>query len=207
MRHPKFIYFDLGNVLLNFDHKLAFGQLARLSGIPAKQVRQILLGDGLHHQFESGQITSRQYYERFCEVSGTRPDYDALAHAVSAIFEVNLPMMPILTQLVVARYRMGLLSNTNEMHWSYCSDGRYGFLPDLFSVLALSYKIGVSKPDAKIYHAAADMAGVAPQEIFFLDDRAEHVEGARQVGFDAVQYTSVPELVAELHARGVRFNY
>ena len=51
------------------------------------------------------------------------------------------------------------------------------------------------------------LAGVAPQDIFFTDDIPGHVEGARRAGFDAVQYTTTPQLVNDLHDRGVRFNY
>jgi putative hydrolase of the HAD superfamily len=77
----------------------------------------------------------------------------------------------------------------------------------LFEVHALSYRIGAAKPEPAIFAAAAELAGVAPQEVFFTDDLPRHVAGARAAGFDAVQYTSTPQLVAELRARGARFNY
>jgi putative hydrolase of the HAD superfamily len=83
----------------------------------------------------------------------------------------------------------------------------YGILPAAFTVFALSFQIGALKPDPKIYRAAAELAGVAPGEILFCDDILGHVTGAREAGFDAVQYTSTPALVAELHDRGLRFNY
>jgi FMN phosphatase YigB (HAD superfamily) len=43
--------------------------------------------------------------------------------------------------------------------------------------------------------------GVAPEEIFFTDDRLENVEAARQAGFDAVQFVSVAELREQLRVR------
>jgi hypothetical protein len=36
---------------------------------------------------------------------------------------------------------------------------------------------------------------------------ADNVAGARQAGFDAVQYTSTLRLVADLRERGLHFNY
>jgi hypothetical protein len=42
---------------------------------------------------------------------------------------------------------------------------------------------------------------------FYTDDIAGHVTGARDVGMDAVVYTSTDELVKELRKRGVDFNY
>ena len=71
----------------------------------------------------------------------------------------------------------------------------------------MSCQVRAAKPDAAIFQAAAELAGVPPEEIFFTDDLAEHVAGAREAGFDAVQYTSTPRLVAELRDRGLRFNY
>jgi glucose-1-phosphatase len=71
----------------------------------------------------------------------------------------------------------------------------------------LSYEVGALKPEPKIYRAAAELAGVPPREIFFIDDIAGHVAAARQCGFDAVQYTTTPELVAALCQRGLKFNF
>jgi putative hydrolase of the HAD superfamily len=83
----------------------------------------------------------------------------------------------------------------------------YGVLPAPFSVFALSFQIGAMKPDPKIYRAAAELAGVAPRDVFFCDDVMSHVTAARDAGFDAVQYTTTAALVADLRRRGVRFNY
>ena len=63
------------------------------------------------------------------------------------------------------------------------------------------------KPDAAIFHAAAELCGYRPEEIFFVDDLPGHVAGARAAGFDAVQFTSAEALSAELRRRGIRFNY
>jgi FMN phosphatase YigB (HAD superfamily) len=109
--------------------------------------------------------------------------------------------------LSAAGYRLGLLSNICELHWNYVSDGRFGLLRETFETVALSYQLKAMKPDAKIYLKAAELAGVAPQEIFYVDDIAGHVEGARAVGVDAVQYTTTPALVTELRRRGLEFNY
>lgn len=206
LRTPKFIYFDLGNVLLFFDHERACRQIAELTGVDAARVRAVLFASGLEDRYEKGEISSAEFYETFCRETHTRPDFDRLAHAAAAIFEVNVPIKAIVAHLSAAGYRLGLLSNTNEIHYNYFADGRYSLIPGAFEVLALSHQIGAMKPDAKIFLAAAKLASVKPEEIFFVDDIAGHVAGARAVGFDAVQYTSVPALSEELRKRGVRFN-
>ena len=131
----------------------------------------------------------------------------ALLLAGSDIFTPNVSIFPVVGGLVAAGYRLGILSNTCPSHWAFCGGGRYGIVARGFEVHALSYELGACKPSPKIFEAAARLAGVAPREIFFVDDIASHVAAARESGFDAVEYTTTPQLVAELRARGLEFNY
>ena len=121
------------------------------------------------------------------------------------MFCPNRKMVPLITQLVTSGYRLGILSNTCELHWQYIVN-RYRLVRRAFSITALSFKLGHLKPDPRIYAAAAELAGVAATEIFFVDDLIENVEAARKYGFDAVLYTDVPTLTSELRTRGVRVN-
>jgi len=204
---PSLLYFDLGNVLLYFSHEQGCRQMALVAGVEVVRVREALCDADLQARYERGELTSRQFYDVFCQRTGTRPDYDALALAAGAIFSVNVPMKAVVTQLSAAGQRLGLLSNTCDVHWNYLANGRFSTIPELFDVVALSNRIGAVKPEPKIFQAAAELAGVAPGEIFFTDDIPGHVAAARAAGFDAVQYTTTPALVAELRQRGVRFNY
>ncbi len=115
-------------------------------------------------------------------------------------------MWPLVAQLFEAGYRLGILSNTCDGHWSHCIK-RYGILRDFFSVHALSYKIGAMKPSAVIFCKAAEMAGCRPEDIFYTDDIAGHVAGAKAAGFDAVVYETTRGLVDELRKRDVNFCY
>jgi putative hydrolase of the HAD superfamily len=201
----RFFYFDLGNVLLKFDHELACRQLAEVAGLSPNAVRRVVFDDGVQWRYERGEISCREFYEHFCRETGTRPDYDAVQHAASAIFEVNAPILPIVAGLAATGRRLGVLSNTCAAHWNYCLPRYVGLR--FFEVFALSYEIGAMKPDEKTYRAAAELAGTAPEEIFFTDDRPENVESARRAGFDAVPFTTARQLAADLRARGVGLNY
>ncbi len=207
MPAPRFIYFDLGNVLLFFDHHLAARQMAAVAGITEALAWQTVFAGDLEQRYEAGQVDDRQFYEAFCSATSTRPDYDALALAGSEIFRPNTAIVPLVGALQSAGCRLGILSNTSPAHWAYCTGGRYAVIDRAFSVHALSYEIGACKPDVHIFTAAANLAGVAPEEIFFTDDIAGHVAGARAAGFDAVQYTTPQALAGELRQRGLQFNY
>jgi HAD superfamily hydrolase (TIGR01493 family) len=207
MQPPTFLYFDLGNVLLNFDHRLAARQMGLVAGVSEQRVWQVVFESDLELRYEAGEIGDREFYDIFCRQTDTRADFDALLRAGSEIFTPNVSIFPVVAALDSAGYRMGILSNTCPGHWAYCSAGRYLLIDLAFDVHALSYQIGACKPSPKIFAAAAELAGVAPQEIFFVDDTAGHVAAARAAGFDAVGYTSAPALAAELRRRGLEFNY
>jgi HAD superfamily hydrolase (TIGR01509 family) len=203
---PKFLYFDLGNVLLRFDVGVMCQQMAAVAGIGPAHVFQALFSTPLQSDYELGRVSTPQFYEEFCRQTGTRPEFHPLMEAASDIFHLNTAVIPVVAQLRHAGYRLGILSNTCENHWEHCLR-RYAILRELFDVHALSYRIGVAKPDAPIYRAAAGLAGAEPREIFFTDDIRGNVEGARAAGFDAVQFTSAPELVRVLRERAISFNY
>src|SRR5205085_9873767 len=46
---------------------------------------------------------------------------------------------------------------------------RFGFLDD-FDVIALSYEVGVNKPDKQLYEALITKSGMEPSEIVYSDD-------------------------------------
>jgi putative hydrolase of the HAD superfamily len=199
---PAFFYFDLGKVLIDFELHLMFRQMAEVAGVDSPAVMAALMENGLQRQYEMGGISTAAYFEAFCQRTGTRADRKALAKANREIFRLNEPMERLIRGLHRAGLRLGVLSNTHANHWDYCRR-HFPVLQECFAVHVLSYRVGACKPDAAIFHAAAEMAGLAPEDIFFTDDMAEHVAAARAVGFDALQFTSLPQLIAELRQRGV----
>jgi putative hydrolase of the HAD superfamily len=203
----RFLYFDLGNVLLTFSHRQAAEQMAAVAKVPFEAVWKVVFEDGLEQRFEAGAITSQQFYKEFCRGVGAMPDYEGLLLAGSEIFEVNSAIIPLIGQLRAVGHRLGILSNTCEPHWAYCSRGRYGLIGKMFDKFALSFEIGACKPDARIFAAAAKLAGTPPDQIFFTDDIPSHVAAAKEAGWDAVQFTTVPALAAELRSRDIKCNY
>ena len=204
---PRFLYFDLGNVILKFDHHRASRQMAEVAGVTAERMYQIVFETDLEARFEAGQVSEDEFCQAICRETRTQFDFERLLQAGAEIFTPNVSIFPVIGGLCGAGYRLGILSNTCSSHWAYCSGGRYKLLDRSFEVYALSYEIGCCKPAAEMFQQAAKMAGVSPEEVFYVDDTPGHVAAARAVGFDAVQYTSTPQLVADLRARGLEFNY
>jgi putative hydrolase of the HAD superfamily len=206
-RRRPFLYFDMGNVLLGFSHERMAAQMAAAVGIEPQRAWDILFAGDLGIRHETGKVTNREFYDEFCRAAGkTGVDRDALDRAACDIFWLNVPLVAIVGRLNAAGYRLGILSNTNDAHWRYVT-GRFVFLKRLFHVFAMSFEINVMKPDPRIYVEAARLAGVKPSNVFYTDDRAENVEGARAAGFDTVLFTTPTELSRQLWQRGIVGNY
>jgi FMN phosphatase YigB (HAD superfamily) len=204
----EFIYFDMGNVLLYFSHEKMAEQMAQVVGIETRVAWRILFADksGLEWNYERGELTREQFYARFCEAAGASADTETLDAVGSDIFSVNAPMCGLASQLAAAGYRLGVCSNTTLSHWSHCLS-HYRVLSTAFVVYALSFQLGAMKPDPAFYHAAAKLPGVAPDRIFFADDRPENIAAAQDAGWDAVLYESASQINEALRDRGVVGNY
>lgn len=203
----RFLYFDLGNVLLRFSNERMCAQVARLAGVDAQTVGTWLFGDGSREspqwRFEAGGISPDDYFDHLCRVAGVAINRPALERAASDIFEPLEETLSLAESLAASGWRLGILSNTNPVHWAFVMDGRYPTLNRAFSVLATSFDARSMKPDPKVYAYAVRLAGVEPAEVFFTDDREENVLGARRAGFDAEVFVSAELLAAQLRQRGV----
>ena len=93
--------------------------------------------------------------------------------------ELFADVLPALAALA-ARYPIVAVSNGNA------HVGRVG-LGKFFVGSVSASEMGVAKPDPRIFHAAAQMAGVAPAEVLHVgDDAAMDVLGALDAGMQTV---------------------
>lgn len=201
-RRPRFLYFDLGQVLVRFDHGRLVRQLAAAAGATEAAVRQILFDEGMQELLELGRMTTGQFSAEFRRRTGTRAAEAELRRAATEFFWPNHEILPLLVQLRQRRYSLGILSNTCELHWEYCCR-RFAYVGELFDRAVLSFRVGAMKPDRTIFEAAADAAGCSPEDLFFVDDIAANQEGAAAAGIDAVVYQGAGDLIGQLRRRGL----
>ena len=200
---PEFVYFDMGNVLFSFDHELAVQAVAHRTSLDPSLVRHAIFGSGLELQYERGELTTDEFHAEFCRQTNAAMDRDELALLCSDIFQPLEAVHSLVDQLHRDGRRLGILSNTCDAHWQHVYPGRHSSLWQRFDRFALSFQLKSLKPEPEIYRQAARLAGVAPDGIFFIDDRQENVEGARAQGFEAVLFTTAGQLESDLRMRGL----
>lgn len=204
---PRFVFLDLGNVIVTFDRGRALGNLERLTGRDAETLRHALVARRLPERLECGVLDWAAFHREFSLVTGTDCDPEALAIAYSDMFELSIGMLPVIAGLERAGCRIGILSNTCGVHWNHIIDRYVGILPGNFDPIVLSHEVGLMKPHRGIFDHAAARAGVEPTHIFFVDDLPQHVAAARQAGWDAEVFGGAVrgplDLARALEARGV----
>lgn len=195
------IIFDLGNVLLPFDHGRMVSQLAALVGADPKAVHDDWFGDATRFaEYENGAFDGPALHRMFAERYGEAP-FEAFAAAASDIFTPDDAMERLVRDLKAAGYRLVLLSNTSDLHIDFIRS-RYAIL-EPFDELVLSYEQKLSKPDAAIYRVAVERAGCEASECVFVDDRPENVAGAEAAGIVSHRFTNRETLLRWFAERGV----
>jgi putative hydrolase of the HAD superfamily len=93
-------------------------------------------------------------------------------------------------------YKIGLLSNvsTNWISEQLLTPEEMA----LFDDVVLSYKVGMTKPDPRIYKLAAEHLKVSETECLMVDDSENNCEGARAVGMQSICYQDFVQFKSEL---------
>jgi putative hydrolase of the HAD superfamily len=60
----------------------------------------------------------------------------------------------------------------------------------------------LAKPAPAIYRHALAQLAVQPEEALFIDDKLANIEAARALGMQAIEYSTVEQLRADLIAQG-----
>lgn len=197
-----FVYFDLGNVLLNFSHQLACEQVSVVAQVSVDNIWRTVFETSLVVQYELGQISDEQFHTGFCDATASKVEIAPFLLAFSDIFSLNEPVLTIAGELRRQGIPIGILSNTCTAHWNFAMD-RFPELSHCFPThRILSFEENSAKPDRGIYRAAIERAGVDAHRIFFVDDRADNIAGALAAGLDAVVFESATQLQRELNHRG-----
>ncbi|MEW5955251.1 MAG: HAD-IA family hydrolase [Candidatus Micrarchaeota archaeon] len=98
---------------------------------------------------------------------------------------------------------VGVLSNMSPELMGFFGQ-KFGFA-GRFDFIEYSGRVGIKKPETKIYEHLIERAGVPPSRIIFVDDDIKNVEAARKTGMHAVHFTSAEQLSAVLRELGVSF--
>ena len=185
----KNIIFDLGGVILNIDYRLTAKAFKEIGVINFDEIYSQAKQGQVFDKLETGELTPDEFREYMKEIvpSLQLSDIDKAWNAML----LDLPVQRIdLLKKLKNKYRLFLLSNTNEIHikcFRKIIESSYGknIFDAIFEHQYYSSDIGMRKPNPECFQYVLEKNGIEPSETLFIDDSIQHVEGARKLKINA----------------------
>lgn len=197
---PSVVVFDIGGVLVDWQPHLAwteeFGSVAETKAFMERIgfSERNLRGDNGELFAEMAEEMDDPEDQR--RLAAYVPNYaKTVENAVEGTWEV-------LDALKAKGVPVHAITNWSAETWpeGLKSHPRLG---EVFGTLVISGEEGVIKPEARIFELLCERAGVAPSDCVFIDDSPTNVDGAKAVGWDAIQFTGAEALRVALEQRGL----
>lgn len=191
----KFVYFDVGGVLVKDDRQTAYRRFQEKHGYGSEFIDELL------HQYyieaNLGQVRSLAEYLKKYDLT-----FDGFGHEdVRAVLQAHYELMFVdeevvaIARSVQERAGVGIITNWEiaAIEWME----RWGFTGD-FNPIVISAAVGMVKPKREIYEHAVQLVGCRPSDIIFVDDKKENVDGAEAVGMVGVVFRNADQLTRDL---------
>jgi glucose-1-phosphatase len=198
----KNIIFDLGGVIINIDFQLTFEAFAKLGNTDILTILKKFEQLEIFKRYEKGEFTDNEVRDLFRKEFNSDLSDKQFDDAWNALLQ-DIPLKRIeLIQQLKNKYRLFLLSNTNNIHIKKVNQILYesskvNMLDDLFEKAYYSYSICMGKPDLEIYQHVLRDKNLKAEETLFIDDNKDNIEGAKAAGLKVIHVQS-PETILEL---------
>jgi putative hydrolase of the HAD superfamily len=203
MNPVKAVLFDFGQVLSLPADPAVWQQMLAISGLAETDLHREYWAH--RHEYDRGTFTGEAYWHKVADGSQATFDSAQIAALIDADIELwgrlNLPMVEWAQRLQGAGIRTGILSNIGDA----MADGliaKFDWIA-AFDHCTWSHSLKLAKPEAAIYHCAAQGLGTDPANILFIDDKLENIEAAQAAGMQAIQYTSHADFKQQMRERGL----
>lgn len=191
---------DYGGVLAQSIDKTYMCHMAEEAGADQEEFFASLWK--YRHDYDLGALDAAAYWQMVCEGAGGRwpkesssqqelievlMHLDTIAWAI-----VNPGMLRWLVTLRREGYRRIIISNMAVETFDMLVKDHV--LMHYFEHAVVSGRIRINKPDREIFEEASRRADAEMDQILFIDDLPRNVEGAREAGMHALQFTGTGDL-------------
>ena len=182
----KNILFDLGGVLFHIDYQRTIDAFKKL-GITdfEKHFTQHQQND-LFDAFETGKISSAVFVKTLQESLPGCSEQEIIDAWNAMLIGLPQEYLKFLEDLG-KNYRLFLLSNANEIHIQFVNENlqknlNIPSINQFFEKAYYSQEIGMRKPYKSTFDWVLQDAGILAEETLFIEDTAQHIEGAKEAG-------------------------
>ncbi|MES2619928.1 MAG: HAD family phosphatase [Bacteroidota bacterium] len=206
MKQFKNLIFDIGEVLIHLDFPHTIAEFQKLAVVDFAEIISYSREHKVFDRFETGHLTAQQFRNELKAFFKPNVTDDEINTAWNSVFSAYPEKKFDLLKDLKLRYRTFALSNTNEIHVAAFNrevETKFGVknFETFFHHAYYSNEMGFRKPEQEIYELVLNKENLIPSETFFVDDLAENVESAKELGIQAYQLTDrnkLHDLLADL---------
>jgi epoxide hydrolase-like predicted phosphatase len=186
----KAIIFDyVGVVVRQFSPKF-FEYISKLKNLDQEEVKLIFKKHWM--PVKIGKISYDVFWQGMAkDLELTTEEVEDTKQFILNLFEPSKKTLDVIRELG-KKFKLYLLSNSCE--WSEESYKFHG-VNSLFEKEFFSHKVGLAKPDIKIYELAIKDIGLKPEEIIFIDDKLDNVTAANNAGLNGILFENIEDLI------------
>jgi len=201
----KAIIFDLGNVLIDFDHMIAARRISHFCAKSPQEIFSLFFESKVTTLFEGGKISPEDFFLRVKEMLKLSIGYETFVPIWNEIFFLSAKNRAVfnIANILSGHYKTAVLSNINILHFEYVK-GHFPIFSVFFRVFT-SCQMGLTKPDPSIYRKVLEDLDLSADEVYYTDDRKELVESAKKLGIKASVFSGSKELREDLAGAGITY--
>ena len=199
------VIFDFGGVLTSSPFE-AFARYETERGLPIDIIRRTNAANHLENawaKFERAEVDIDTFDKLFAEESRAL-GAEVRGRDVLPLLQGDLrPEMVEALKRIKAQFKTGCITNNLPANAIGSMTGRSLYIAEvmvLFNHVIESAKIGLRKPDSRIYRMMVETLKVDPKKCVYLDDLGVNLKPAREMGMTTIKVTSGAQAIAELEA-------
>ncbi|WBL78703.1 HAD-IA family hydrolase [Bradyrhizobium xenonodulans] len=206
------VIFDFGGVLTSSPFE-AFSRFETERGLPIDIIRRTNAANHLENawaRFERAEVDIETFDHLFAAES-LALGAEVRGRDVLPLLQGDLrPEMVEALKRIKAQLKTGCITNNLPANAIGSMTGRTLYVAEvmvLFDHVIESAKIGLRKPDPRIYQLMVETLKVDPKNCVYLDDLGVNLKPAREMGMITIKVASGAQAIAELEAAtGLKLN-
>lgn len=199
------VIFDFGGVLTSSPFE-AFTRFETERGLPVDIIRRTNAANHLENawaKFERAEVDIDAFDRLFAEESRAL-GAEVRGRDVLPLLQGDLrPEMVEALKRIKAQFKTGCITNNLPANAIGSMTGRSLYVAEvmvLFDHVIESAKIGLRKPDPRIYQLMVETLKVDPKHCVYLDDLGVNLKPAREMGMTTIKVANGAQAIAELEA-------
>ena len=199
------VIWDFGGVITSSPFE-AFARFEAERGLPADIIRRTNAANQFENawaKFERAEVDLDTFDRLFAAESLALGAEVRGKDVLSLVLGDLRPEMVEALRLVKGRFKTGCITNNLPANSTGSKSGRSLYVAEvmvLFDHVIESAKIGLRKPDPRIYRMMTETLGVDPRDCVYLDDLGVNLKPAREMGMTTIKVLNAAQAIGELEA-------